>query len=189
MAELETIIQFQLIILQNAKALKEEERKYLFKFIREKRAHLYLVGINFELSNNSSAAIRYANTVAEIRKLTPDKQTLFNALKLKFIEEEREKQYAEDLVEEREAQKDEERQNNLSKMSDAKKALIAKLDANPNMPIDEMPDCRRKLIAIRKDCLENTKKYTDVQWDHMDETKLFGANMTPPIEHRAIIGW
>ena len=73
MAELETIIQFQLIILQNAKALKEEERKYLFKFIREKRAHLYLVGINFELSNNSSAAIRYANTVAEIRKLTPDK--------------------------------------------------------------------------------------------------------------------
>jgi len=74
-------------------------------------------------------------------------------------------------------------------MSDAKKALIAKLDANPNMPIDEMPDCRRKLIAIRKDCLENTKKYTDVQWDHMDETKLFGANMTPPIEHRAIIGW
>jgi len=73
MAELETIIQFQLIILQKAKALKEEERKYLFKFIREKRAHLYLVGINFELSNNSSAAIRYANTVAEIRKLTPDK--------------------------------------------------------------------------------------------------------------------
>ena len=38
MAELETIIQFQLIILQNAKALQLEERKYLFKFIREKRA-------------------------------------------------------------------------------------------------------------------------------------------------------
>ena len=50
MAELETIVQFQLIILQNAQGLKEEERKYLFKFIREKRAHLYLVGINFELS-------------------------------------------------------------------------------------------------------------------------------------------
>jgi len=50
MAELETIIQFQLIILQNAQGLKEEERKYLFKFIREKRAHLYLVGINFEIS-------------------------------------------------------------------------------------------------------------------------------------------
>jgi hypothetical protein len=50
MAELETIVQFQLIILQNAQGLKEEERKYLFKFIREKRAHLYLVGINFEIS-------------------------------------------------------------------------------------------------------------------------------------------
>jgi len=50
LAELETIVQFQLIILQNAQGLKEEERKYLFKFIREKRAHLYLVGINFEIS-------------------------------------------------------------------------------------------------------------------------------------------
>ena len=47
LAELETIIQFQLIILQNAKELKNEERKYLFKFIKEKRAELYMVGINF----------------------------------------------------------------------------------------------------------------------------------------------
>ena len=89
MAELETIIQFQLIILQNAKALQEEERKYLFKFIKEKRAHLYLVGINFQISESSSAAVRYANALAEIQKMTPDKQTLFNALKVKFVEEER----------------------------------------------------------------------------------------------------
>lgn len=73
LAELETIIQFQLIILQNAKALKQEERKYLFKFIREKRAHLYLVGINFQISESPSPAVRYANALAEITKLTPDK--------------------------------------------------------------------------------------------------------------------
>jgi hypothetical protein len=30
LAELETIIQFQLIILQNARELQNEERKYLF---------------------------------------------------------------------------------------------------------------------------------------------------------------
>lgn len=91
MAELETIIQFQLIILQNAKDLAETEKKYLFKFIKEKRPSLYLVGINFEISNSDNAAIRYANALAEIRKMTPDKQTLFNALKVKFIDEERQK--------------------------------------------------------------------------------------------------
>lgn len=152
--------------MQNAKALKEEERKYLFKFIREKRAHLYLVGINFEISASHSAAVRYANALAEITKMTPDKQTLFNALKVKFIDEERQKQIDEDLVEAREAAKDAERQEALAQMSNAKQAMMAKLDANPNMPIDEMPDCRRKLAAIRKDCAENNKKYTDAQFDH-----------------------
>ena len=73
MAELETIIQFQLIILQNAKALKETERKYLFKFIKEKRAELFLVGINFEISSSQTEAVRYAAAQAEIQKLTPDK--------------------------------------------------------------------------------------------------------------------
>lgn len=55
MAELETIIQFQLIILQNAKALAVEEQCYLFQFIKAKRAELFLVGINFELSQADSA--------------------------------------------------------------------------------------------------------------------------------------
>lgn len=73
MAELETIIQFQLIILQNAKALQLEERKYLFKFIREKRAQLYLVGINFQISEAPSPAVRYAGALAEIQKMSPDK--------------------------------------------------------------------------------------------------------------------
>lgn len=81
LAELETIIQFQLVILQNAQALQETERKYLFKFIKESRSALYLVGINFELSSTGTAAIRYAAVLGEIKKLTPDRQTLFNALK------------------------------------------------------------------------------------------------------------
>ena len=55
MAELETIIQFQLIILQNAKALAVEEQCYLFQFIKAKRSELFLVGINFELSQADSA--------------------------------------------------------------------------------------------------------------------------------------
>lgn len=179
MAELETIIQFQLIILQNAEALKLEERKYLFKFIREKRAHLYLVGINFQLSETSSPAVRYANALAEINKMSPDKQTLFNALKSKFIEEERQKQIDEELVEQREAERDAERQEALARMGDERRALMEKLKNNPDMPIDEMPDCHIKLNKIREHCKTNACKYTDVQFNHEEEDKVFGANMTP----------
>ena len=105
MAELETVIQFQLIVLQNAKSLQEIEKQYLFKFVREKQAHLYLVGINFEIHKSDSVAVRYAMAMAEIRRLTPDKQTLFNELKFLFINEQRQKQIDEDLAEERETEK------------------------------------------------------------------------------------
>ena len=33
--------------------------------------------------------MRYAKVISEIKKMTPDKQTLFDVLKDKFIEEER----------------------------------------------------------------------------------------------------
>ena len=93
----------------NARALKEEERKYLFKFIQEKRPHLYLIGINFEISDSSSVSVRYAKAHAEITRMTPDKQTLFNALRENFISEEREKLNQEELIEMREARKNAER--------------------------------------------------------------------------------
>jgi len=60
LAELETIIQFQLIILQNARELQSEERKYLFLFIKERRAELYMVGINFQVSTHDNPEVRYA---------------------------------------------------------------------------------------------------------------------------------
>ena len=175
MAELETIIQFQLIILQNAKALQETEKKYLFKFIKEKRAELYMVGINFELSNADSAAVRYAAALAEIKKMTADKQTLFNALKLKFVEEERQKQIDEDLAEEKENQAAAERQEAMAQMSAARQAAMKRLMANPDMPIDEMPDCGIKLKKIREHCKTNSCKFTDAQFSHEEEEKVLGT--------------
>ena len=91
LAELETIIQFQLVILQNAKELQTEERKYLFKFIKERRAELYMVGINFQISNHENAEVRYALAQAEMKKMSPDKRTLFDALRTKFFNDERNK--------------------------------------------------------------------------------------------------
>ena len=95
--------------MQNAKALKEEERMYLFRFIQEKRPHLYLIGINFEISDSNSVSVRYAKALAEITRMTPDKQTLFNALMENFINEEREKDNREEVLEMQEARNNAER--------------------------------------------------------------------------------
>lgn len=160
LAELETIIQFQLIILQNARSLQNEERKYLFKFIKEKRAQLYLVGINFEVKTSESDTVRYAQTQAEMRKLSPDKLTLFNALKAKFFDEERQKAIEEQLAEEEATRKDAERQEMFAKMSSQRLAALEKMRNNPDMPIDEMPDCPTKLEKVREQAKAGTK-FTD----------------------------
>ena len=182
MAELETIIQFQLIIVQNAKALKEEERMYLFRFIQEKRPHLYLIGINFEISDSNSVSVRYAKALAEITRMTPDKQTLFNALMENFINEEREKDNREEVLEMQEARNNAERQEALAKMDGEKRRKIEMLrkmerEGKLDMPIDEMPDCDTKLQQIRKN--HNTKKsqnkFEDAQFSHDNETQILGV--------------
>jgi len=125
--------------------------------------------------------------------MTPDKQTLFNALKVKFIDEERQKQIDEDLVEAKEAAANEARMEALAKMGDARKEMMQKLMANPDMPIDEMPDCHIKLKAIREFCKTNACKFTDKQFDHDNPSSVFGATMgtkgDPTIEQRAPRGW
>ena len=188
LAELETIIQFQLIILQNARALQNEERKYLFKFIKEKRAHLYLVGINFEVKTSESDTVRYAQTQAEMRKLSPDKLTLFNALKAKFFDEERQKAIDEQLAEEEAARKDAERQEMFAKMSSARLAALEKMKNNPNMPIDEMPDCPTKLEKVREQAKAGTE-FTDKQFDHEDEKLVYGDFVHSQLRQRLVTGW
>lgn len=57
------------------------------------------------------------------------------------------------------------------------------------MPIDEMPDCHIKLTKIREHCKTNACKFTDVQFDHDYEDKVFGEGMNPTPRMRAVTGW
>lgn len=66
LAEYETVVQFQLIILQLAKTLADQEKKYIFKFIAEKRAVLYLVGINIDITASGSLDERFAAVMSEL---------------------------------------------------------------------------------------------------------------------------
>ena len=59
-------------------------------------------------------------------------------------------------------------------MSAARQAAMKRLMANPDMPIDEMPDCDIKLKKIREYCKTNACKFNDVQFDHSDEVKVLG---------------
>ena len=70
------------------------------------------------------------------------------------------------------------------------KAMYAALNNNSNMSIEDMPDCIDKLEKIRKDCRENSRKFTDSEFDHTDEAKVLGSNITDhPIRKKMVTGW
>ena len=54
MNELELIIQFQLTITKLAAKEKRSEFKYLFRFLKSKKAELYCMGINVEVPSNET---------------------------------------------------------------------------------------------------------------------------------------
>lgn len=103
------------------------------------------------------------------------------------MDEERQKQIDEDLVEAREAAADAARQEALAKMGDKRRQMMEMLMKNPDMPIDEMPDCHIKLNKIREYCKANACKFEDKQFDHSDEAAIFGERIIP--RQRAVTGW
>jgi len=62
-----------------------------------------------------------------------------------------------------------ERLEALAAMSGKRKAAMEEMMRNPDMPLDDMPDCHVKLEKLRQDCKDNTRKYTDKQFDHEQE--------------------
>ncbi len=61
--ELEMVIQFQLLLVLEAEILKEAKKKYLFKFINEKKATLYTLGININIPDIGTMPVRYARVI------------------------------------------------------------------------------------------------------------------------------
>jgi len=58
--------------------------------------------------------------------------------------------------------KTEEAQEALARMGAARRAALLALEKNPNMPLDEMPDCEKKLNKIRETFANVPEKFTDV---------------------------
>lgn len=90
--ELELIIQFQLTIIQLAKNFQRQERKYLFRFLEEKRAELFVMGISIEIPTRGRISERYAKVMVQLQKLPPDQATIFQALRDRFLLQERERE-------------------------------------------------------------------------------------------------
>ena len=188
MAEYETVVQFQLIILQMAKTVQDQEKKCIFKFIAEKRPVLYLVGININVATAGSLSDRFATVMSELQKLTPDKRALFNALKERYIQDEREDAMKEEAKAQEEERKNEERQNLLAQMSEKKREMLLNLDLSK--PVDELPDCPQKFTKIEENCHDMEEKYIDAQFNATDEAeqaKVLGEGITQNSRHPANI--
>lgn len=114
---------------------------------------------------------------------------MFNALKLKFIEEERQKAIDEELSAQREENAAQARLENQAKMSQEKQLALQRMKDNPNMPIDEMPDCHHKLTKIRANTVTTSEKFTDVQFDHNNEEAILGPKVFSEKSMRSITEW
>lgn len=184
-SELELVIQFQLTIVQLAKNLRKQERKYLFKFLEERKAELFVMGISIDNPSQGQIKQRYSKVVIQLQRLNNDQQTIFNALRDKFILQERENAAKEQLAAEVEEKKNEERQKMLAEMSAAKRAKIASID--PNAPIDEIPDCDIKYKKIREKCTADLSyKYKDADWCVDDMVKVLGEKVNSSLGPRGI---
>ena len=75
-------------------------------------------------------------------------------------------------------------------MNNARRDAMERLIKNPDMPVDEMPDCDIKLAKIRANCKKDGKKFVDVQFDcEKDEEKVLGGPIFAAKRARAITGW
>ena len=160
---------------------QEQDRKYLFRFINERKAALYALGIIIVIPEQGTMAVRYARVITQIEKLNPEKQTIFNTLRFKFIKQQRkmEAEQKEKLKMEEEKQK--ERLEMLEQMSQEKRKQLEAV--NENMPVDDMPDCEIRYQKIVKEANEQGKQFEDKKFGHDD--KALGLDP----KTRYISGW
>lgn len=90
--EYEMIIQFQLIIVQLANTLRQQKQKWLMKFITEKTAELFVMGIHIDVPKGGSLDQRFSVIIEQLQTLPPQQQTMFNLLRDQYNKELREKE-------------------------------------------------------------------------------------------------
>lgn len=78
--------------------------------------------------------------------MSPDKITVFNALKEQFVIEQRIKEEDEKEEEEKAIAAEEKRRKMLASMSKANRLALENMD--PDAPIDQLPDCPTKWKKI-----------------------------------------
>lgn len=65
----------------------------MFRFIESKKAELYLLGIHLHLPVNGTMDSRFARVINQLQRLKPELQTLFNSLREKYVEDQRQLAY------------------------------------------------------------------------------------------------
>jgi len=61
--------------------LAQQEQKYLFRFIKERKAELYVLGITINIPQAGGMEERYSSVLQQINKLAPNKHTVFKQLR------------------------------------------------------------------------------------------------------------
>jgi hypothetical protein len=179
--EISLIVQFELLMILYSNARIIKDQKVLTRFLIIKKHALAAADINIDIPLKGKANYKYAKVLTQIGQLPAEKQVLFKNLRKDFEEEEYQKE--EDLLEQEriEFAKEQERQERMSKMSEAKKKLL--LDFDENMPIDDMPDCEPKYKKIIENFRRDKVLFEDKQFPPTE------ASLGPGCTNRGVAKW
>ena len=157
--ELELIIMFELLVVLFSQTLQAKDRKFMFKFLNEKKHVLHAAGIMIHIPQKGSLELKMARVVIQVERLSAEKQMVFKRMKEMYVDEEqlREQRQAEKAREEEEKEK--ERMERLKEMSDERRKLLENFDRST--PVNTWPDCLEKYQKL----IENFKASGEVYAD------------------------
>ena len=179
--EISLLVQFELLLILHSNNLIQNDKKVLFKFLEVKKHALAAAEINISIPAKGKGKYKHAKVLTQISRLSAEKQVLFKKLREAFTEEERQRE-EEVLEKERiEAEKEEERQERLAKLTEEKRKLLSNLD--PNMPINDMPDCEPKYNKIVQRFKSEGIQFEDKQFPPNDESLGQGC------QNRGVAKW
>jgi hypothetical protein len=179
--EVSLIVQFELLLIMHSNNRIQNDRKVLFKFLDSKKHALAAAEININIPAKGKPKYKHAKILTQISRLPAEKQIIFKELKEVFVEEEREREEAILEQERLEEEKEKERQERLAQLTEDKRNKLKDLD--PNMPIDDMPDCDIKYEKIVKRYKEENIQFEDKQFPPNDQS------LGPGCLNRGVAKW
>ena len=182
--EQEQVIQFIMMAVQNSILMDHKKKKEFVQFLVSKQDVLHALGIGIQLPTRGPLEQRWDQIQQQIQELSPEELGVFNQLKALYEAERGQSKLDGAAAREEQRRQQEERAAAAEEMRRQKEEQLAALatqveemaasgggaDAQLEMDLDSMPDCRLKYEIIVKRAKAGMGKFADAQFPPNDKT-------------------